>query len=195
MFENKQLVSNRKKYSFNNKKKIHQLNQQNAKDIETIVKGSGSFLAVSDESIYFVHQSAKDYLIAKGGQGIFSSGPGVAHRRIFTQSLQVMKKTLRREMYSLRDLGTHIKQAQPSGSDPLAVAQYPCVYWVDHLRESGSYEDLQDSATVDTFLRTQCLYWLEALSLLRSITDGIMSIRRLKDLLSGCVHFQGSKLL
>ncbi|KAJ5379598.1 Vegetative incompatibility protein HET-E-1 [Penicillium cosmopolitanum] len=138
------------------------------KSLVTIIKRSGSFLTVRDESIYFVHQSAKDYLMGKGGQSIFSSGPTVAHRRIFTQSLQIMRKTLRRDMYSLHAL----------------VTRYSCVYWVDHLRDSGSYEDVQDSGTVDTFLRTQCLYWFEALSLLRSISDGIMSIQGLRDLLS-----------
>ncbi|KAI2791708.1 Vegetative incompatibility protein HET-E-1 [Penicillium oxalicum] len=153
-----------------------------AKSLVTMIKRTGSFLTVRDESIYFVHQSAKDYLIGKGAQSIFSAGPTVAHRRMFTQSLQVVKKALRRDMYSLGALGTPIKQAQPPNPDPLAVARYSCVYWVDHLRESGSYEDLKEGGTVDTFLRTQCLYWLEALSLLRSISDGIMSIQRLKDL-------------
>jgi hypothetical protein len=32
----------------------------NTKNTETIVKGSGSFVTVRDETIYFVHQSAKD---------------------------------------------------------------------------------------------------------------------------------------
>ncbi|CAI7583001.1 unnamed protein product [Penicillium manginii] len=155
-----------------------------AKNLVTIIKRSGSFLTVRDESIYFVHQSAKDYLVGKGRESIFSSGLALAHHRMFTLSLQIMKKTLRRDIYSLRALGTHITQAQPPDSDPLAVARYSCAYWVDHLRESGSYEDLQDSGTVDTFLRTQCLYWVEALSLLRSISDGILSVQRLKDLLS-----------
>jgi hypothetical protein len=161
-----------------------------AKNLVTIIKRSGSFLTVRDESIYFVHQSAKDYLIGKGRQSIFSAGPAVAHHRMLTQSLQVMRKTLRRNMYSLGALGTSIKQAQPPKPDLLAVARYSCVYWVDHLRESGSYEDLKDNGAVDTFLRTQCLYWLEALSLLRSISDGIMAIRRLRDLVSVCVYFR-----
>jgi hypothetical protein len=129
-----------------------------AKNLVTIIKRSGSFLTVRNERIYFVHQSAKDYLIGKGRQSIFSASPAVAHRRIFTQSLQVIRKTLRRDIYSLGALGTPIKQAQPPDSDPLEVAQYAYIYWVDHLRESGLYEDIQDISTIDTFLRTQCLY-------------------------------------
>jgi hypothetical protein len=166
-----------------------------AKNIETLIKRSGSFLTVRDETIYFVHQSAKDYLVGKGRQGIFPSGDAVTHRRMFTQSLQVMQQTLRRDMYSLRALGTHIDQAQPPDLDPLATARYSCVYWVDHLQQCGLCEYLQDSGTVDTFLRTQCLYWLEALSLLRSMTDGITSIQRLRDLLMVCVHSDGLELL
>ncbi|KAJ5377107.1 Vegetative incompatibility protein HET-E-1 [Penicillium cosmopolitanum] len=166
-----------------------------AKNLVTIIKRSGSFLTVRDESIYFVHQSAKDYLMGKGGQSIFSSNPAVAHYRMFTQSLQLMRKMLRRDIYGLRALATHITQVQPPDSDLLAGTRYSYLYWVDHLRESRSYEDLQDSGIVDIFLRSQCLYWLEALSLLRSMTDGIMSIKRLRDLVSVCVHFQGLKLL
>lgn len=49
-------------------------------NIEKIVKKSGSFLTVRDKTIYFVYQSAKDYLIEKGGQSIFVSGPEVAYR-------------------------------------------------------------------------------------------------------------------
>ncbi|KAJ5111831.1 Vegetative incompatibility protein HET-E-1 [Penicillium alfredii] len=157
----------------------------NANNIKTIVKRSGSFLTIRDKTIYFVHQSAKDYLIEKAGPSIFPSGSTAAHGRMFTKSLQVMDKVLRRDMYSLGALGTPINQAQPPEPDPLAVARYSCVYWVDHLDQSGSYEALQDAGTVDAFLRTRCLYWLEALSLLRSVTDGIMSVHKLGALIQG----------
>jgi hypothetical protein len=47
----------------------------------------------------------------------------------------------------------------------------------------GLYDDLQDGGAVDMFLRERFLYWLEALSLLRSLTEGIRSIQKLEHLL------------
>jgi hypothetical protein len=155
----------------------------NAKNIETIVKRSGSFLTVRHKTVYFVHQSARDFLIEKGGQSIFSAGPAVAHRRMFTLSLQTMNMVLRRDMYSLGALGTPINQAKQLEPDPLIAVGYSCVYWVDHLEQAGSHDELQDDGSVDTFLRTRYLYWLEALSLFRSVTDGVLSIQKLRRLL------------
>jgi hypothetical protein len=160
-----------------------------ARNIETMIKRSGSFLTVRDESIYFVHQSAKDYLFEKGGQSIFSSDFSATHRRIFTQSLHILEKILRRDMYSLVASGTPINQAKSPEPDPLAAAGYSCIYWVNHLEESQPYDELQDAGPVDTFLQTRSLYWLEALSLLRSVTDGIMSIQKLGGLIAVRVHF------
>ena len=51
----------------------------NAKNIETIVKRSGSFLIVRDKTVYFVHQSVRDYLIEKGDLSVFLSGPVATH--------------------------------------------------------------------------------------------------------------------
>ncbi|KAJ5379592.1 Vegetative incompatibility protein HET-E-1 [Penicillium cosmopolitanum] len=161
----------------------------NAKNMEKIVKKSGSFLTVRDKTVYFVHQSAKDYLMEKGGLSIFPSGPAAAHHRMFTQSLCILKSTLRRDMYNMGALGTPINEVKQPEPDPLAAGRYSCVYWVDHLEQAGSYEELQDTGTVDTFLRTRCLYWLEALSLLRSVTDGVMSIQKLGVLLQVWVRF------
>lgn len=100
----------------------------NAENIEKIVKKSGSFLTVREKTIFFVHQSAKDYLIGKAGLSIFPSGSAAAHRRMFTHSLQVMNKTLRRDMYGLRALGTPIDQAKPPEPDPLTAVGYSCVH-------------------------------------------------------------------
>ncbi|KAF3392420.1 hypothetical protein F1880_008934 [Penicillium rolfsii] len=158
---------------------------RNTKHIETMIRRSGSFLTVRDETIYFVHQSAKDYLIEKADRSIFLSDSLATHARMFTQSLQAMIEVLRRDMYGLGALGTPVNQAQPPEPDPLAAVRYSCVYWVDHLEQSGSYEELQDGSAVEAFLRSRCLYWIEALSLLRSITAGIISIQKLGNLLRG----------
>jgi hypothetical protein len=142
----------------------------NIKNIRKIVNRSGSFLTVHGETVDFVHQSAKDYLVGKAASAIFPLGPAAAHRRIVTHSLQVMTRTLRRDMYDLHAPGTSIHQVQRPDPDPLAAAGYSCVYWVDHLEESRK---------ADTFVRVlYYCYWLQTFSLLLNIIGGILLLTR-----------------
>ncbi|KAL5318786.1 hypothetical protein ACEPPN_013853 [Leptodophora sp. 'Broadleaf-Isolate-01'] len=137
-------------------------------DLEQTVGQCGSFLTIREGTIYFVHQSAKDFLLQENtSRELFPSGAEEVHRTIFSRSLQVMSKTLRRDVYSLRAAGISIDQVKPPDSDPLAVARYSCLYWVDHLLEyntGGNNHDLEDGGLVEKFLYQSYLYWLEALS-------------------------------
>jgi hypothetical protein len=161
----------------------------NLKWLADIISSCSSFLTVREGIIYFVHQSAKDYLFAKAGDKIFPSGMGEAHYVIFSRSLQVMSRTLRRDMYDLHMLGYPIERVETPDPDPLAMSRYSCMYWVDHLCDWNSNSgtnyraDLQDGGTVDEFLRKKYLYLLEAFSLFRSMSDGIVSIAKLEALI------------
>jgi hypothetical protein len=157
------------------------------KNIERIVDMCGSFLTVRDDYVYLIHQSAKDYLSGKARDTIFPSGSGHAHHAIFSQSLQAMHETLQQDIYELRHPGLSIDKVNVPRPDPLAAMRYSCVYWVDHLCEGGSHSqcqrDLDDGKTVYQFLQKCFLYWLEALSLLRSMSEGVLSIIRLESFL------------
>jgi hypothetical protein len=76
-----------------------------------------------------------------------------------------------------------VKQPDP---DPLAAAQYSCLYWVDHLIDyeirGDTINDLKDSGLVYNFLSKSYLYWLEALSLMKILPDGIVMIIKLENL-------------
>jgi hypothetical protein len=145
----------------------------------------GSFLTIREGTIYFVHQSAKDFLLKKASDNIFPSSIRDVHHTIFSQSLRVMAKTLQRDMYSLRAPGISINQVKPPNPDPLAAARYSCLYWGDHLIDSdvrgNTIDDLKDSGSVCTFLNTSYLYWLEALSLMKRLPDGIVMIIKLEN--------------
>jgi len=149
----------------------------------------GSFLTIREGTIYFVHQSAKDYLLTNAFDEIFPSGREEAHYVIFSRSLQVMSRTLRQDMYCLHMLGYPIEQVELPDPDPLATSRYSCIYWVDHLCNwnANSYTnhgvDLQDGGVVDVFVRKKYLYWLEALSLCRSMSDGVVSMAKLEALI------------
>jgi hypothetical protein len=82
-------------------------------------------------------------------------------------------------MYNLQAPGYHVKDVKPPLLDPLAVSRYPCVYWIDHLYDSGLKTLAYNTNNIDMFLRQKYLYWLEALSLCRSMAKGVVSMTKL----------------
>jgi hypothetical protein len=147
----------------------------------------GSFLTVRERIIFFVHQSAKDFLLKDASHEILPSGIEDTHRLIFSRSLQVMSRTLRRDIYNLRAVGYSIERVEKPDPDPLTASRYSCVYWIDHLLDSkgpaAQGEDLGDGNIIANFLRKKYLYLLEALSLCRSMSDGVISMSELEDFL------------
>ncbi|KAH6704109.1 NACHT domain-containing protein, partial [Leptodontidium sp. MPI-SDFR-AT-0119] len=145
-----------------------------------------SFLAIRERTIFFVHQSANDFLIGKAPQEPLLLRAQDVHNTIFSRSLQVMSITLRRDIYNLRAPGISIDQVEPPDPNPLAAIRYSCLYWVDHLLGSritkDSVKDLKASSSVYKFLHQYFLYWLEALSLLKSVSEGVVMIRKLENL-------------
>jgi hypothetical protein len=156
--------------------------------LQEIIGYCGSFLTIREDVIYFVHQSAKDYLLGKAFKEIFPSGMEGTHHDIFLRSLEVMSKTLRQDVYSLSAPGFSIDQLKQPNPDPLAAARYSCLYWVDHLLNRITTEtnssDLKDGGSVNKFLCQNYLYWLEALSLIRGLPRGIVIIRNLESKLN-----------
>jgi hypothetical protein len=155
-------------------------------ELQEIIGLCGSFLTLQGETIYFVHQSAKDFLLTKAVAEVFPSGTEAVHHAIFARSLQAMSKTLRRDVYGLQELGVLIEDVKQLDPDPLASSRYSCIYWVDHLCKSdlicsATYtQDIQDEGAVHAFLRESYLYWLEALSLCRSVVKGVLSMAKLQ---------------
>ena len=157
--------------------------------LQEIIGSCGSFLVLREHTVYFVHQSAKDFLVENTHNEIYPSGVAELHYTIFSKSLQVMSRTLHRNMYSLPAQGFTIDRVQKPDPDPLAAVRYSCMYWVEHLGEWYSNNttikrnDLENGDAIDRFLRQNYLYWLEALSLIGGITEGVLSIVELKGIL------------
>jgi len=157
--------------------------------IQEIIGQCGSFLTVRENTVYFVHQSAKDFLLAQASRDIFLSGQNAVHRILAARSLQAMSATLKRDMYSLHEPGYPIERVEPLQPDPLASSRYSCIYWVDHLCDwnpppsAADLVDLQDEGSIYEFLRQKYLYWLEALSLCKSMPKGVVSMAKLESLI------------
>lgn len=171
--------------------------------MQEIIGLCGSFLTLREETVYFVHQSAKDFLLrqskgtSKGAfDEIFPSGTSGVHHAIFSASLQIMSSTLRRDMYDLKkrghSLGHPAEKVSKPDPDPLAASRYACSYWIDHLKDSDPSTSpdrtvaLQDKGPVHNFLREKYLYWLESLSLCREMSKGVESMAKLETLVQVC---------
>jgi hypothetical protein len=153
--------------------------------VREIVGLCRSFLTLREDTVYFVHQSAKDFFLEKVYNEAFPDGSEAVHRTTWSRSLAVLSQTLHRDLYGLETLGYPIENVKLPKTDPLAVSRYPCVYWVDHLCElklkslESSVSGLQVARDLDDFLRKKYLYWLEALSLCRSVAKGVVSVTNL----------------
>ncbi|WPJ64265.1 hypothetical protein SMAC4_13771 [Sordaria macrospora] len=260
----------------------------NPQSLEELIGLCGSFLTLRDQTVYFVHQSAKDFLLGNasdkaGNQAsqeafkwIFPSRKEDVNYTIFLRSLTAMSAILQRDIYNLRAPGFPSNKVQIPDPDPLATVRYSCIYWVDHLCDSVSgtntkrpltpapavnldgtvpanprrvwgklfrvgnwvkfrkpsvsdsgmfsrrgvklplvggpphgftsnpempswawvsHDCLQDNGVVYAFLKTKYLYWLEALSLLQVMSEGVVAIRQLEGLLGGDGQSQLSKLV
>ncbi|RYP09775.1 hypothetical protein DL765_008331 [Monosporascus sp. GIB2] len=141
-----------------------------------------SFLTIRDDRVYLIHQSVKDYLNGKASSTIFPSGPTNVHHAIFSQSLQAMSATLRRDIYNLHHPGLLIGEIKAPDPDPLAAIRYSCVHWIDHFCDAYN-RSCPEVETVGQFLQEKFLYWLEALGLIQHMGDAILSITRLESLL------------
>jgi hypothetical protein len=156
----------------------------NLDKVMKVVNKCGSFLTIRENRTYFIHQSAKDFLLGKAFDRMFPSGKAEVNYTMFSRSREVMSRTLQRDIYTLHAPGFPIDKVEPPVPDPLAVAQYSCLYWVDHLLHcdrEDTINDLKDGGSVHQFLSTSYIYWLEALSLMKSLPNSIVMILKLEN--------------
>ncbi|KAH8653982.1 hypothetical protein BGZ60DRAFT_473175 [Tricladium varicosporioides] len=144
----------------------------NLDNIIRVVNKCGSFLTIRGNHTYFIHQSAKDFLLGKGFDKLFPSSIAEIHYKMFSRSHEIMSRTLRRNIYGLDTPGSPIDSIKPPDPDPLNIVGY-----------SQNKICLSDNGIVHVFLKEYFLYWIEALSLLKSVISGILAIYKLENFL------------
>ncbi|KAH7009231.1 NACHT domain-containing protein [Microdochium trichocladiopsis] len=156
----------------------------NCESLQEIISLCGSFLTIREDKVYFVHQSAKDFLMKSHAVVLFPQGEPSVHSHILQSSIEATSSILKRDNYNLRDPGFPIEEIKPPMPDPLSTVGYCCVYWVNHLvdaiKDQVEGSSARDGGLADSFLRNKALYWIEALSLLRGISDSIVALEALK---------------
>jgi hypothetical protein len=152
------------------------------KELKEVIGECGSFLTLQEDIVYFVHQSAQDFLTDSAKSDIFPSGIQDQHYLIFRRSLDALM-TLTRNIYNLEfsgDLCTEISCPKP---DPLSHLRYSCLHWVDHLEVIKGNRNQSDDEAISRFIGKRFLYWLEALSLQGQMPQGVKAVQTLKEII------------
>ncbi|KAH7022666.1 NACHT domain-containing protein [Ilyonectria destructans] len=142
-------------------------------DLEKIIGSCGSFLTLQGGVIYFVHQSARDFLRNQASDRILPSGIAHQHDALFSRSLKALLAVLKHDVYGLNNPGVFLDHASLPILGPLAAIRYSCR--INHNR-------LHNGDIVYNFIQKKYLHWLESLSLLRSMQEGVIAVHKLEAL-------------
>ena len=158
-----------------------------------VLESLDSVLACSerrDTSVKLLHPSFRDYLLdskrCKDPQ--FHVVEGETHQRLLASCIRLMSGSLKEDICSLKDPG-RLVSAVDGGliqrSLPPQV-RYACRYWFDHFKRSNDklhhHESLHE--LVHTFLKQHLLHWLEALSLMGGMSDGVLIVLNFDSILT-----------
>ena len=136
--------------------------------------------------IRLIHPSFRDFLLNKKrclDSRLWVAGEA-AHQGLFVSCLNLLSNKLRMDICNLRHPGTlanEVGSRVVESCIPLDV-QYACRNWVYHLRQSNIVP--RDNDRTHRFFQHHFLHWLEALSLIRKMSDSIYLMRTLEALLS-----------
>jgi len=130
-----------------------------------------------------LHNTLTNFLTDRGRcrDERFFVNPSVHHREILFSCLGLMKEGLRRNICDLDDHVSLSKVEDLSDRRKTHVGdvlEYACRFWTRHLLEIPSIghdtEEVHDA--IDEFFTTRFLYWIEVLSLMGNLDDGVHSI-------------------
>ncbi|VZH93105.1 unnamed protein product [Fusarium fujikuroi] len=104
---------------------VDSMNDYDEDDVEDTIASCGSFLTLQEREIFFVHQSAKEFLLNQGREVLFPRGINHKHAHVFSRSLDAMENTLRQDIYELGSPGI-LNPVEIPSLDPLACIEYSC---------------------------------------------------------------------
>jgi hypothetical protein len=164
------------------------------KSIRSVLKHMGSVLSgVTSHSIPIqpLHSSFYDYLTDHSRSKGFYIDVSLHKNNLAFAMLQVMKTELHFNMCNLKssyqlnsnipDLPQKIKQSISS------ALSYSCRYWASHVQQATAtlfYSKI--AALVREFLNQQFLFWMEALSLLKSVQIAMHSASLIITMVTVC---------
>ncbi|PHH49659.1 Vegetative incompatibility protein HET-E-1 [Ceratocystis fimbriata CBS 114723] len=159
---------------------VKELKPCGQKEVEDIIASCGSFLSLHNGFVNFVHLSAKDYLRSEASDKMLPYGIAQRHQTMFERSLDLLCRTLKRDIYHLQAPGCLIHEVSVPDPDPLASIKYSCLSWVDHFEDSAEHGLTSGEDKILSFFKNDYLHWLEALSLPKSVSEAGRAIGTLQ---------------
>ena len=164
-----------------------------AKKVEISLESLRSLLNIpkdSDSPIRLLHPSFREFLldITRCRDRHFWIDQKIVDKNVVIKCLQLMYNSLRKDICGLEMPGAPAFTVQDNVKLYLPMhVQYACYYWVDHLERSDYNSRIEvglcDNGRIHSFLQTHFLYWLEVLSLMSKISQGIQIITKLERML------------
>jgi hypothetical protein len=156
---------------------------EDSTELADVIQCCGSFLLVRQNVVYFVHQSAKDFVVKLQEAPLFAKGIHFKHTSLCIASLNAFSRQLRQDIYDLHKPGVAATELCRPSPDPLDPLLYSCIFWIDHFL-AATTDGVQGGTEVATkllrkFFTNDYLHWLEALSLSGAVPIGHAAVASL----------------
>lgn len=135
-----------------------------------------------DRPLNLHHPSFRDFLLNKNrcSHSNFWVNEKFAHQTLANRCIQLMSSFLTKDVCGVTLPGTPVTSIERCQIDQCLPPEvrYACLYWIQHLQKGGS--QLYDNDHIHQFLQAHFLHWLEALSWMGKISEGILAITSLE---------------
>jgi hypothetical protein len=157
--------------------------------VEHTIKDLHAILDIPDndfEPIRLHHPSFRDFLLDRDRcrDSSFWVDKSKTHQALAARCIQLLSCCLIDDICEVvipGKLVTEVGQSQIQQCLPPEV-QYACLYWIQHVQKGGV--QLHDDDFVHQFLKIHVLHWLEAMSWMGKISDGIRDITLLESIVN-----------
>ena len=168
--------------------------------VEMILENLHSVLDIPDGSsrpLRVLHLSFRDFLLdpTRCTDQDFRVRDRDTHRELFVCCLRIMEQQLKRDICNLGDPGSQVGSINQATIRKCISHElrYSCQYWIQHLHASGIA--VSDNGKTHEFQKQHTLHWLEALSLLGKLSEGIRAVEVLDSIVtvsSTCAQSQNT---
>ncbi|KAI9771952.1 MAG: hypothetical protein M1839_002585 [Geoglossum umbratile] len=159
-----------------------------AKDIDENLGDLHAILDIRKDThlpIRLHHPSFRDFLLNRKrcDDPRFWVDESIAHGLMANNCIDLLSAELRRDICGLHEPGAIARDVSDQKIENFlsTALQYACRYWVQHLKRSDA--QLEDNCKTYNFLRQHLLHWFEALSLLGKISEAVLAIQVLEDMI------------
>ncbi|RGP63769.1 vegetative incompatibility het-e-1 [Fusarium sporotrichioides] len=147
-------------------------------ELEDIIDDCGPLLLVREKKLYFVHQTAKEFVSERLWAGNISLG----HSCMAQKALDVMLSDLSKNICGMKQYDAPPPDEGSEDAKALGRLRYACFHWIDHLFYSkGEAQTLLQ--LVESVLNKRFLNWIEFLSFLKSYGIGVVALETLISIL------------